>query len=213
VALGVLILVHGSILVLRFLPPPTSAFMLRNVLAGGAVDYRWVDWVRISPHAKLAVLAAEDQRFPDHFGFDTYSLLDALEAGTNGGRLRGASTITQQVAKNVFLWQERSWLRKGLEALLALELEIWWPKRRVLEVYLNVAEFGPGVFGVEAASRRFFSKSASALTPWEAALLAAVLPSPGRMRADAPSLYVTERAAQILDQMEQLGGPPYLRDL
>jgi monofunctional biosynthetic peptidoglycan transglycosylase len=173
VALAALLLVHGSILLLRFVPPPTSAFMLRSALAGGRVDYRWVD---------------------------------------KGGRLRGASTITQQVAKNVFLWPERSWLRKGLEAVLTLEIEFLWPKRRVLEVYLNVAEFGPGVFGVEAASRRFFGKSASALTAREAALLAAVLPSPGRLRAARPSRYVTERAREILGQMEQLG-PLYLRDL
>jgi monofunctional biosynthetic peptidoglycan transglycosylase len=212
VALAALLLVHGSILLLRFVPPPTSAFMLRSALAGGRVDYRWVDWQRISPHARLAVVAAEDQRFPDHFGFDAHSLLDALEAGAKGGRLRGASTITQQVAKNVFLWPERSWLRKGLEAVLTLEIEFLWPKRRVLEVYLNVAEFGPGVFGVEAASRRFFGKSASALTAREAALLAAVLPSPGRLRAARPSRYVTERAREILGQMEQLG-PLYLRDL
>jgi monofunctional biosynthetic peptidoglycan transglycosylase len=172
-----------------------------------------MDWERISPHAAVAVLASEDQRFPHHAGFDLESIADAVEKRSRGGRLRGASTISQQVAKNLFLWPGRSFLRKGLEAWFAGLLELTWPKRRILEVYLNVAEFGDGVFGVEEASRRFFGKPAAGLSADEAARLAAVLPSPRRMRADHPSPWVLARSAWIQEQMAQLGGAAYLRTL
>jgi monofunctional biosynthetic peptidoglycan transglycosylase len=205
----------GSILLLRFVPPPTSSMILQERWAAWrsdapAPEQRWVPGTEISPHVALAVVAAEDQRFPDHWGLDPEAIGDALEEGRQGGRKRGASTITQQVAKNLFLWPGHSYVRKALEAGLALSLEALWSKERILEVYLNIAEFGDGVFGVEAASRRFFGKPASGLTREESALLAAVLPSPRRFRVDRPSAYVRTRQAWILKQMDQLGGAAFL---
>lgn len=194
----------------RWFAPPTSAFMLRERFAGDTaeVHYRWTSWENISPHLALAVVAAEDQKFPHHFGFDFESIADALDE--RAGSRRGASTISQQVAKNLFLWPARSYLRKGIEAYLTVLLEALWPKRRILEVYLNVAEFGPGIFGAEAASRHFFGKPARRLSSREASLLAAVLPSPKRMSAGRPSVYVRGRAAEIRVWMRQLGGSRYL---
>ncbi len=215
--LAVLALSAGPVLCARALDPPTTAYILQcraGALLQGrllAVERRWVDLAEVSPHAALAVVTAEDQKFPRHHGFDLEAIGDALDEGRLGGPVRGASTISQQVAKNLFLWPGRSWLRKGLEAWLTAWIELLWPKRRILEVYLNVAELGPGVFGVEAASRRSFGKPAAELAPGEAALLAAVLPSPRRWRADAPSEAVRRRAARILAQMDRLGGPAYLR--
>jgi monofunctional biosynthetic peptidoglycan transglycosylase len=179
----------------------------------GAIRYRWVDWKSISAPMRLAVVAAEDQKFPEHWGFDLESIEDALQKMTARGRLRGASTITQQVARNLFLWPGRSYVRKGLEAYFTVLLELLWPKRRILEVYLNVAEFGEGTYGVAAAAQGFFGKSPSALDPQEAALLAAVLPNPHRLQVRNPSPYVRERAAWIEEQMAQLGGPVYLKGL
>ena len=216
---GVGLIVGVSLLgtiALRWIPPPTSAVMVeRRVEAwwsGRAykVDYRWAPWDRVSPNAGLAVVAAEDQNFALHHGFDFESLQKALEAHERGRRLRGASTISQQVAKNVFLWSGRSYVRKGLEAYFTVLIELTWPKRRILEVYLNIVELGDGVFGVEAASQRFFHKPASRLAPDEAALLAAVLPNPLRFRANRPSAYIEERRAWILQQMGQIGGPAYI---
>jgi monofunctional biosynthetic peptidoglycan transglycosylase len=205
----------GPVLCVRFVDPPTSAYIVQTraaALLGGEalrVERDWADLAQVSPWAALAVVAAEDQKFPVHHGFDLEAIGDAIEEGGDGRRVRGASTISQQVAKNLFLWPGRSFVRKGLEAWLTAWIELLWPKRRILEVYLNVAELGPGVFGVEAASRRYFAKPAAALEPSEAALLAAVLPSPRRLRADAPSPYVLERAGRILRQMDRLG-PSYL---
>ncbi len=202
---------------LRWIPPPTTAVMLeRRVEAwrGGRAfrtDYRWVPWNRISPEAGLSVIAAEDQNFASHHGFDFASIEKAVDEHERGKRLRGASTISQQVAKNLFLWSGRSFVRKGLEAYFTVLIELLWSKRRILEVYLNIVELGDGIYGVEAASRRFFRKPAASLEPEEAALLAAVLPNPSRLRADRPSAYVEERRAWILEQMGQLGGPSYIR--
>jgi monofunctional biosynthetic peptidoglycan transglycosylase len=218
-AVGVLALTLVPVLTLRWVPPPTSAFMLRRSLANlvsgpdAPVRYRWTSWAEISPTVRLAVVAAEDQKFPHHWGFDFSSIAEAIEGQGARHRVRGASTITQQVVKNLFLWQGRSYVRKGLEAYFTVLLELFWPKRRILEVYLNIAEFGDGVHGVYAAARTFFGKHPSALTPAEAALLAAVLPNPKRLHADTPSPYVEERARWIGEQMEQLGGPAYLRTL
>lgn len=202
------------VLLLRWVPPPTTAFIVGRRIAAArerrpefAIRRRWVPRERIAAAAALAVVAAEDQKFPAHHGFDLESLQDALEERSAGGRARGASTISQQTAKNLFLWPGRSWLRKGLEAWLTALIELLWPKARILEVYLNVAEFGDGVYGVEAAAGAFFGKPASALGPREAALLAAVLPSPRRLHADRPSPYVRGRADWILAQMERLGRP------
>ena len=159
------------------------------------------------------MVAAEDQMFPEHFGFDLESISDAIDKHSKGRRLRGASTISQQVAKNLFLWSGRSFIRKGLEAYYTALIELIWPKRRILEVYLNIAEFGDGIYGVSAAGEAFFKKSPSKLSPSDAALLAAVLPSPARLRADRPSIYVNSRRLWILDQMLQLGGAAYLKGI
>jgi len=201
------------VLLLRWIPPPTSAVMLARTLdEGRSQDYQWVPLERIAPDAALAVVAAEDQKFPDHWGFDLDAIRDAAERHARGGRLRGASTLTQQVARNLFLWQGRSYLRKGLEAWMTVLLEIVWPKRRILEVYLNIAEMGDHTFGVQAAARRFFARPADAINREQAALLAAVLPNPHRYRVESPSSYVLERRDWILQQMTRLGGN-YLRGI
>jgi monofunctional biosynthetic peptidoglycan transglycosylase len=175
--------------------------------------FQWVALSDISPHAALAVVAAEDQKFPQHWGFDLDAIRDAIRNNARGGSPRGASTLTQQVARNLFLWQGRSYLRKGLEAWLSALLEALWPKRRILEMYLNIAEMGHHTFGVAAASQRFFGVPASAISRQQAALLAAVLPNPVRYRVDDPSPYVRKRQAWILRQMKQLGGNQYLRGI
>jgi len=193
----------------RWLPPPTTAFMLRERLQGGEPRQHWVPLSRLSRHLALCVVAAEDQKFPEHFGFDFDSIGKALGEGP---RPRGASTLSQQLAKNLYLWPERSLVRKGLEAWLTLALEATWPKRRILEVYLNVAEFGPGVYGAGAAARRYFRVPASQLTLEQAALLAAVLPSPRRMSAARPSEYVRGRAGEIAEAARALG-PRYIAGL
>ena len=205
---------------LRWLDPPTTAFMLRDELqarAAGRDDFRlrhyWVDWKHIAPAARIAVIAAEDQRFLSHAGFDLESIADAVHQRAKGGRVRGASTISQQVAKNLFLWPEQSFLRKGIEAYFTTLIEFFWPKQRILEVYLNVAQFGDGIFGIEAAGLTYFCKSASELTSREAATLAAVLPDPVDLRVDRPSSYVRARSRWILSQVAMLGGPGHLGDL
>lgn len=192
------------VLALRWLAPPTTAFMLFDADARVDLDYEWTDWASIGSSVPLAVLASEDQKFPSHFGFDLESIRDAIDDSRSGAQLRGASTISQQVAKNLFLWNGRSFVRKGIEAYFTLLIELTWPKQRILEVYVNVAEFGPGVFGVGAASRRFFAASPSTIGDAEAALLAAVLPNPKRLHADRPSAYVRERQRWILGQMYRL---------
>ncbi|MDR3415645.1 MAG: monofunctional biosynthetic peptidoglycan transglycosylase [Nevskia sp.] len=199
-----------AVLLLRWLPPPTTAFMLEADIR--PVHQRWVDWVRISPAAKLAVVASEDQKFPDHWGFDFEAIDKAYSHNLKHRRVHGASTISQQTAKNLFLWSGRSYFRKALEAYFTLLLEALWPKHRILEMYLNIARFGPDVYGVEEAAQRYFGKPAARLDMREAALLAAVLPSPERMHVGKPSAYVEERAMDIEEQMRQLG-PDYLDDM
>lgn len=202
------------VLIFRWVDPPTSAVILQRSLSEGRPqDYQWVPLARIAPEAALAVVAAEDQKFPFHWGFDLQAIRAAAQRNIRGGRLRGASTLTQQVARNLFLWQGRSYLRKGLEAWMTLQLELFWPKARILEVYLNIAETGPRTFGVQAGALRFFARPASAINRKQAALLAAVLPSPVRYRADRPSAYVLERREHILQQMSQLGGIAYLQEI
>jgi monofunctional biosynthetic peptidoglycan transglycosylase len=211
-ALAALFVTIAMVLPWRWFAPPTSAFILREKLLNGtAVQHRWVSWDRISRYLPIAVVAAEDQKFPLHHGFDFESIAQALE--DERGPRRGASTISQQVVKNLFLWPGRSYVRKGLEAYLTILIEAFWPKRRILEIYLNVAEFGPGIFGAEAASREFFAASASRLSLWEASLLAAVLPSPKRMSARDPSDYVRRRAWEIRTWVQKLGGARYLDDI
>jgi monofunctional biosynthetic peptidoglycan transglycosylase len=208
------------ILCLRWVAPPTSAFMVGSHLAQlfgsdsrRLIRYQWVDWEAISPHLPLAVVAAEDQKFPSHAGFDFDSIGKALEKNRKGGRLRGASTISQQVAKNLFLWPGKSYVRKGLEAYFTVLLECLWPKKRILEVYVNIAEFGDGIYGVHAAAENVFGKKPAQLTKWDAALLAAVLPNPKVLKAGKPSAYVMERRRWIAAQMRQLNGSRYLQDL
>ncbi|MEJ2719227.1 MAG: monofunctional biosynthetic peptidoglycan transglycosylase [Deltaproteobacteria bacterium] len=207
------------VLCLRWVPPPTSAFMIERYFEtrfeGGRatpIRYRWVDWKSISPQMPLAVVAAEDQMFPHHWGFDFEAISDAMEENKRGHRLRGASTITQQVAKNLFLWPGRSYVRKGLEAYFAILLELLWSKNRILEVYVNIAEFGNGIYGVDAAARTLLRKSPAKLTRGDAALLAAVLPNPTRFKVRHPSRYVLRRQQWIEQQMQQLGGVSYLKD-
>lgn len=202
------------VLLWRWLPPPVSAVILaRSLEQGVRQEYVWVPLEQIAPAAALAVVAAEDQKFPHHAGFDFVAIRGALRHNAAGGSLRGASTLSQQLAKNLFLWEGRSYLRKALEAWFTTLLELTWPKRRIIEVYLNLAEMGEGVFGIEAASRRFFGRPASALNRSQAALLAAVLPSPRRYHADRPSARVLARRDWILQQMDQLGGASYLQTI
>ena len=210
----------GGIALFSLLPVPFSAVMVeRQIGAWLSGDFRYVahsDWVsmdEISPWMGLAVIAAEDQKFPQHWGFDVSAIEKALAHNErNENRIRGASTLSQQTAKNLFLWDGRSWIRKGLEAGLTLGMETVWSKKRILTVYLNIAEFGDGVFGVEAAAQRYFHKPASRLSLSEAALLAAVLPNPIRFKANAPSGYVRNRQAWIMRQMRQLGGESFMRE-
>lgn len=193
---------------LRWLAPPTTSFILR--LTEDAADYRWRPLSSISPELALAVIAAEDQRFPSHHGMDFTEIRRALADYRRGRPLRGASTISQQLAKNLYLWPERSLLRKALEAWLALWLELCLPKRRILELYLNVAQFGPRQFGAEAASQTFFGLPADRLDDRRGALLAAVLPAPARHRPGRPSATTRERGRHIQTQMKALGGVAYL---
>jgi monofunctional biosynthetic peptidoglycan transglycosylase len=203
----------GLVLMLRVVDPPATRVMLLQPGALGELEYTWVDRDAIAPSAARAVMASEDQRFIEHHGIDFVSLDKALADYRGGDGLRGASTITQQVAKNLFLWQGRSFVRKALEAYFAVLLEMCWTKERILEVYLNIAEFGPNLFGVEAAAREYFGSSAAALSPQQAALLAAVLPNPQRLRADRPSDYVRERQAAIVAQMRLLESRGHYRGI
>ena len=198
---------------LRWLDPTTSAFMLAarvSAVQSGdrnfVVDQRWLSLARQSPWAGVAVIAAEDQNFRGHHGFDFAAVRAALAAHQRGAGLRGASTLSQQLAKNLFLWSGHSWLRKACETWFTLLLETLLDKRRILELYLNVVEFGPGIYGVEAASQRFFGHGALTLSANEAAVLAAVLPNPRRYSVISPSAYVDARRRWILGQMQQLGG-------
>jgi monofunctional biosynthetic peptidoglycan transglycosylase len=209
-----------AVVAMRWIDPPTTAFMLRDrVVAlvtrepGYEFRHEWRDYGQISRNMPLAVVAAEDQQFPLHHGFDFRQIDKALKDRERGRRVRGASTISQQVAKNLFLWPGQSWFRKGLEAGITVLIELAWSKQRILEVYVNVAEFGRGTWGVQAASRRYFRKDASRLNRADAALLAAVLPAPKRYRVDQPGPYVRKRQAWIQRQMASLGGPAYLANL
>tara|TARA_R110001599_G_scaffold258979_1_gene459271 strand:- start:39 stop:734 length:696 start_codon:yes stop_codon:yes gene_type:complete len=211
-----LVLLFVSVLLLfRYVNPPTSAFMLSYSFANPDEDVqqRWVGFSDMSPWMPLAVVASEDQRFPDHWGVDFAAIRKALAEYRAGEGLRGASTITQQTAKNLFLWNGRSFVRKTLEAGLALAVDGLWPKRRILEVYLNIAEFGPGIYGVEAASQLYFGIPARQLSAAQAARLAAVLPNPKVLSVASPSPYVRDRIFWIRGQMDQLSGLQYLKRL
>ena len=212
-----LLLTTAQVLLLRWIPPVTSAFMVsRRVDALLQRDwdfqlrYTWRNNKSISRNLPIALVAAEDQTFPDHHGFDFKAIDKAMKNNQRGRKVRGASTISQQVAKNLFLWKGRSYVRKGLEAWYTVLIEVLWPKQRILEVYSNIAEFGDGVYGAEAAARTYFGKPAAKLTPSESARMAAVLPSPRRYSVAKPGPYVQRRARWIERQVRHLGGPAYL---
>ena len=205
---------------LRWINPPYTAFMAEAQLGAWVghepkyqFRHRWVDLDAISPNLPLAVVASEDQKFPEHWGFDVEAIEKAYSLNEHSHKVRGASTISQQVAKNLYLWSGRSYFRKGLEVWFTLLIEALWPKRRILEIYLNVAEFGLGIYGAEAAAQRFFHKPAARLTRSEAAVLAAVLPNPEHYSAAAPGRYVEQRRDWILGQMQALGGPEMLGEI
>ncbi len=207
------------VLALRFLDPPFSALMVERRAASWfqpepyASRHAWKDLEDIAPSMGLAVIAGEDQNFPEHSGFDWAAIEKALAHNEKSRRKRGASTVSQQTAKNLFCWESRSWLRKGMEAYFTLLLELGWSKRRILEVYLNIVEFGDGIYGVEAASQAYFHKPAKRLSPAECALLAAVLPNPHKFKVNSPSPYILGRQAWILRQMQQLGGEAVVKEL
>jgi monofunctional biosynthetic peptidoglycan transglycosylase len=181
------------------LPPPITILMIGGLIEGRGMHKDWTPIEQISPDLIRSVIAAEDAHFCEHHGFDWLSIQAAWEKIEQGAsRLRGGSTISNQTAKNVFLWPGRNWIRKGLEAYFTLLIELIWGKQRIMEVYLNVIEFGPGVYGAEAASQRFFKKSAADLTRYQAALLAAVLPNPDEWSAADPGPYVRKRANTIM---------------
>ncbi len=201
----------------RWINPPVTMVMIERWLYSDNDDYKlkkmWLSWDAIPKQAALAVVTAEDQLFPLHKGFDVDSIMKSLRDSGNGGQLRGASTISQQVARNVYLWTGRSWLRKGLEAWFTLLIELTWGKQRILEVYLNIAEWGEGVFGLEAASLYHFGQSAKRLSPMQQALLASCLPSPLRYNPAKPSEQIRTRAMWNLKQQQRLGGVQWLKQM
>lgn len=212
----------GSVLlvfVLRFMPPLTSGVMIERRVESWFSNnaytrrYQWAPLDKMAPSMAIAVVAAEDQLFADHDGFDWNAIEKAVIYNQKHKKTRGASTISQQTAKNLFLWSGRNWIRKGLEVYFTVLIETLWPKERILEVYLNIVELGDGVFGVEAASQYYFKKPAARLTPSEAALLAAVLPNPHIFQANKPSGYVRGRQQWILRNMRLIGGKHYLDTL
>jgi monofunctional biosynthetic peptidoglycan transglycosylase len=193
------------IVILKWVDPPITITQLVSWVTGHGLKRDYVSMKEISFNAKLAVIASEDQLFTDHNGFDWKSIKKAMEYNQKKpGRTRGASTISQQVAKNVFLWQGRSWFRKGLETYFTFMIELVWGKKRILEVYLNVIEMGDGIFGIEKASRIYFNKAAADLSRQEAALIAACLPAPKRYKVKPPGPYVQRRSRQIMQQMSFL---------
>lgn len=188
----------------RFAEPPGTLLMVERSLAGETITRSWTPLEEISPHLVTAVIASEDTRFCQHAGFDLEAIDEALKAAQNGARLRGASTISQQTAKNAFLWDGRNWVRKGAEAWMTVLIETMWPKRRIMEIYLNIAEWGDGAFGVEAAAQKRFGKRARDLTRHESALLATVLPNPKKWRVDPPGRYVRQRVRTVHGRMNQV---------
>lgn len=197
------------IILLKWVNPPVTITQLSSWISGHGLKRDYVKRSRISPQARLAVIASEDQLYPDHHGFDWKSIKKAMDYNRRKpGRIRGGSTISQQVAKNVFLWQGRSWIRKGLETYFTFMIELVWGKKRILEVYLNVIEMGEGIFGIEAAAQTYFSKPAGKLSKQEAAMIAACLPNPKRYKVKPASAWLMRRAAAIQRQMDNLHTDP-----
>ena len=218
-ALACIIVSVLLVLSLRWINPIGSVLMIErkyeNWQQNTSVTFKrqWVSWDNLSNYLKVAVIASEDQNFPFHHGFDWDAIQDALKHNAKGGNLRGASTISQQVAKNIFLWSGRSWMRKGFEVWFTAWLELLWSKQRVLEIYLNTVEWGNGIFGAEAAAQYYFNTSAKNLTKEQASLLAAVLPNPRKWNPAKPTAYILSRAAAIRQQMDNLGSDAYLKKL
>ncbi|AFJ03671.1 Monofunctional biosynthetic peptidoglycan transglycosylase [Methylophaga frappieri] len=217
ILVSMLVLISLLIVVpFKWINPPYSMVMLDRWWSADqkmSLQQAWLPWQQIPSHAALAVVASEDQRFPSHHGFDVEAIQQALSEWQREGALRGASTISQQVARNMYLWTGRSWLRKGLEAWFTVLIELIWGKQRILEVYLNIAEWGPGVFGLQAAAFHHFDRPASQLTPMQAALLASTLPSPLRYDPVKPAAHIQQRARWNLEQQRKLGGSAWLADL
>ncbi len=207
------------VLVLRWVPPPVTALMIERKIEswsdGQSIDLQrsWRPWKVLPDDLKMAVIAAEDQKFAKHWGFDIAAIRAAFAHNERGGSLRGASTLSQQVAKNLFLWSGRSWVRKGLEVWFTGWIELLWPKKRILEVYLNSVEWGNGIFGAEAAAQHHFGVGAAHLSATQASQLAAVLPNPREWNAGRPGPHVRQRAGWIRQQVRQLGGSHYLNGL
>jgi monofunctional biosynthetic peptidoglycan transglycosylase len=200
----IVVLPVALVITFRFVPPPATPLMIGTMLSEGTVVQRWVPLESISRHLVRGVIASEDGKFCSHYGFDLEAIDKALDRNAAGGRLRGASTITQQTAKNLFLLPDRTWTRKGIEAYFTVLIEALWPKRRIMETYLNVAEWGPQRFGAEAAARTNFNKPAAELDKLEAARLATVLPSPRRYRADDPGPYVIRQSRVIFERIDDV---------
>ncbi|MCU1718443.1 monofunctional biosynthetic peptidoglycan transglycosylase [Pseudomonas sp. 5P_3.1_Bac2] len=207
------------VLLMRWVAPPFTALMIERKVeswfSGEPIDLQrtWRPWQELPDSLKMAVIAGEDQKFAEHWGFDFAAIKAAMAHNQQGGNLRGASTLSQQVAKNLFLWSGRSWLRKGLEAWFTGLIELMWPKQRILEMYLNSVEWGDGVFGAEAAAKHHFGVGAPYLNNQQASQLAAVLPNPLRWSAGKPNTYIQRRASWIRQQSRQLGGSHYLNQL
>lgn len=220
IILGFIIVSIFIVLLLKWLNPITSSIMIQRKIEAVVtfkerqmIAYQWFSYDDISKQMALAVVAAEDQNFPNHFGFDFEQIEKAIEQHNRGRKLRGASTITQQVAKNLFLWEGRSFIRKGFEAYFTVLIELLWSKERILEVYLNIIETGDMIFGVGAASQIYFKKLPSKLNRGQAALITATIPNPNRFSVKRPSGYVLRRQGWILGQMSSLGGVEYLKNL
>ncbi len=197
---GIAALYAFLVLLFSFVPPPINLYQLGEAWRLGGIEKDWVPWEEIAPTMGRSAVAAEDANFCNHWGFDMAAIREAIEAGSN----RGASTISQQVVKNVFLWQGRSWVRKAMEAVLTPVVELVWSKQRILEVYLNVAEFDDGVFGIQAAAQHYFGVDAKDLTALQAARLAAVLPDPKGRSASKPSSFVRSRTRSIISGAETI---------
>lgn len=207
-----------QVLSLKWIDPLTSSVMLQREFKLFSSDekpisYKWYDYDDISKEIVIAVVASEDQNFPTHFGFDLEQIGKAIKEKNKRGSLRGASTITQQVAKNLFLWEGKSFIRKGFEAYYTILIEVFWSKRRIMEIYINIAEMGDNIFGVGIVSKIYFKKIPTKLTKEESTLIAAVLPNPKRFSVANPSAYVRKRQAWILEQMRLLGGVSYIKNL
>lgn len=217
---GFIIISSLVVLLFRWVNPPISSFMMQRSVSAWwngedhfELYYEWTDWDDMSSHIKMAAIASEDQNFADHWGIDFSSIEKALEEYERGQGLRGASTITQQTAKNLFLWSNQSYVRKGIEGYFSLLIELFWPKKRILEVYLNIAEFGDGVYGVQSAADRYFNTTPARLSKSQSALMVTALPSPKRYNLASPSGYMLSRRDWVMQYMDLLGGSYYLDKL